>query len=670
MPGDAQAFHGGGDPFTSLRTQGSGSQFATAFKNFLSGSGSQGSAYGTLINGETANTKQGVRSMVYRARVGARFLPKLGLVAATRLTLAGTAGYLGWKVYQYFAGGATTVNDLWIDWGSLGADVLINPDATPSTFNGGTSWEWGAAWFQKKSGTTDCGVVSADCWVLMLSPALNGYPGGPGYPSCYTCGIYISNGAVLGTETTNGYVYDHDVFYNAGVPIPYSIQGSSSASPWGLSWMMDRTIENFGVRTYGGVATTKQTVTETIGSTTGTKSRIILPDFALGSSLGVTSQDGTALSSPDVTTEYNVPSNAGETSGDISAALDALDNPCGRALVRHVSQPERYAWPADCITSPQEPAPSNVELMAPSIDGESFSSYLQAIRADGYTGTATRVQLAEGDGAVVPDLGPGAVVSVTSGSNLWETINWPLPLPTVAPSAPITITINPGTFPAPTEVGGDPYTLPQPQLGETAEQYRQRLRDLGHLGVIAIDTLTAGEMPAEPPTFAAREPVRIRVGAPTRTTVDLTLPWPDAPPVVTPDEAITIEKTPEDWGTRTGGDIPPPGFDPGGYTCTCPPIDFGPLMDVGESAKFPFGAFAWIEDVFDGLNGETAPVWSLDASVIGMGTWTLDAGASSGNVSIVRSYTDPVLQFMVIVGSVWWLATSIIGFGRGGIDAD
>lgn len=668
-PSEARAWGNPSDPFTQLKTGTADSGLRAWFKGLLSGKGTAALEYGTLMGGESTATKVQADSALYRARVGARFLPRLGLVA-TRLSLIGTAGYIGWRVYQHYNGEDETI-DLFIDSDTLGADALLNPAAVWGANLESLTWDAAkgayAEW-RNHSGSDCAGTGASDCFILYLNPASwDSFFGGRGYKNQPFPSEVFRNTpdwdqcqAAFGYGMNNGYCAQYDYY-----PFRDGNWGSQ------LAYMIDRTVENLDDRIFGGYVVTHTQTTVDVGGTPIDFHQLKIPRTALGPSAGVTT--GT-MGTPDVTTDYNAPSDAGDAPSPSSPppGIDEFDTPCGRALIRHLRDPDNYVWPADCFSSPSEPLPLFVDLPAPYETGESFNAYRERLLEAGFSGTITRkVQTGE---ILYPSLPNGAVVKVVTGEELWETIDWPFPLPRIEGDTDLEVYVNPGTY-----VGGAPgsatsYPLPQPRPDETAGQYRQRLRDLGHMGSIVIEEAEPGDMPdpESPVKFNPNEPVEIRIGSPATTTVRLMDPWPrEAPPVIATDTPIIIIKAPPTTPTRTGTDEPPPGYvdDPegGGYTCTCPPIDFGPLTEVGTTSKFPFGVFSWVSGIFGGLEGAAAP--SMTASTP-IGPVAFDLAAADDNVAIVRTYTDPVFKFIIVLGSVWYLATGVIGLGKGGIEAD
>jgi len=98
-----------------------------------------------------------------------------------------------------------------------------------------------------------------------------------------------------------------------------------------------------------------------------------------------------------------------------------------------------------------------------------------------------------------------------------------------------------------------------------------------------------------------------------------------------------------------------------GPSCNCPSLDFTPLqVDVG--GKFPFGAFTWVKGLVDqfGTSSET-PSWTLTKpSGLGGGAMTVTAPAN-----VYRDISDAVMKFIVIVSSIWFAGTWIVGWNRG-----
>ncbi len=228
---DAEAFHAP-SPYQSLRTSGGSSQYAQGFRNVLRGTGTSSSGYGALLDGQPVATKNAGNSVLYRARVGARYLPRVGLVA-TRLSLLGTAGYIGWRVYQHFYGGSTETIDVWLDTDTLGKNSVLSAAAVPTTFSGENQYYyWELADWVKTTGSRCSPAGTTDCFTLVLRTvhAYQGYisplrirvqgnqswgdtlPNGTDtyldFDQCEAAGISYGANGCYGAYDTGSYHYD------------------------------------------------------------------------------------------------------------------------------------------------------------------------------------------------------------------------------------------------------------------------------------------------------------------------------------------------------------------------------------------------------------------------------------------------------------------------------
>lgn len=474
-PDEAHALSPGGtgSPWNSLSTGGSSSGYVGRLVNLLRGqSTTQGLQYGTLIGGESNTTKAGIKTMMFRGRVAGRFLPTLATVG-TRLTLIGTAGYIGWRVYQHFADGSTQTLDMWLDSNTLGADALANPAASPSSpaqyyAGGSTAWKWWPAnveWV-KIGDATACGAIGAGvttCWSLWIKPTYcwDGVTN-PLAASCSNTGrAWVSSQSGLGGTVNTMQYLDHDQCLTAYPTCGYGSGGTRSS--WVGAWLEWRTIENLEGREYGANTVTTRTGTTTVGAYAIDWKQILLPEEALGPSLGVLHQDGDTLTSPHETTDpYNVPTTAtSPTTQTIVDVLTPFDSPCGRALINHILEPTVYPWVPGCIeTAPTaEPDPATVTLPRP-MANETYPDYILRLQDRGWLGSATLVELDPYD----PEIGPEAVskLGVTGKPGTWRRALWPSTNPTIGYSVDLTIWHNPDTAPP---VNPDPTDEDTPEGG-------------------------------------------------------------------------------------------------------------------------------------------------------------------------------------------------------------
>jgi len=237
--------------------------------------------------------------------------------------------------------------------------------------------------------------------------------------------------------------------------------------------------------------------------------------------------------------------------------------------------------------------------------------------------------------------------------------------------------------------GGDTQTqtqaLPQPRFGETATQYRTRLRAAGFLG-----TITLTEEDPYVPEIQAQHITRIETET---QTVDLLDPWPNPPATINipgEDDEITVFYNPEDApeidpGDPGGnenpppGDAPPPGDSPIDVgSCSCPPPDFGPITDIDYGDHWPFVAFTEILSFLGGLDDTAnAPVFDFDFTSFSAGDFgPYDLGNYEVDLSILDSYMTTIrfiLGWVIWVGGLWWFASRWLGFhatGNVGAAAD
>lgn len=440
-PGEAQALDP--TPYESLRTSGTGSSWHTAFRALLDGrSGDAATRYGTLLSGETSTTRNGLRGMMWKARTGARFLPIL-----TRVSIPLTAAYLTYRIVQNFTSGSDPNYDLWLDSDSLGKDALASGAGDPFGFSGCCmgflNWH-SAQWEQTPN--SYCSVV--------------------GGPPCYHLELHTflqSGGNSTDVDTVGGIPQpDHDnltIDTVACAAAGFRVNGSDpcfgtksaffGTGEYWLGWIEWQTFGNMTqpTRLVGGVNPTLVTVPVTVGGSGGfgtatiNTRRVVLPgDFLPEPEL----VDGSG--SPTQTETYPVPTDAGATAGDTTAALDALDSICGRSLVNYLLDPATYPWPANCIASPPgaEPEPETFALPKPKVN-ETYADYLTRLADLGWIGAASLVELDPYD----PEVGPEAVsrVGVTGQPGVWRRALWPVNNPRVGIGVDITIWHNPDSAP-------------------------------------------------------------------------------------------------------------------------------------------------------------------------------------------------------------------------------
>lgn len=679
-PREAQAFGGGPDsPYSKLVNGSADSSLRSWFKNLLLGRGTPASQWGTLVGGESTASATGAGTAMTRAQIAARVLPKLVPVAG-RLTLAGTALYIGWRVSQHYAdGGASDEDfDFWLDADALGRDRLLNPLAAPGTYTDRLRW-FQADWAHATGSPCTAAGAGTDCYVLILVPALL-------FGASYK---FISN---IGADNATGLRARWPDYDQMDAANNWSPLGSWDSFPlnsdpdWGkqVAYLADRTLGALDGQTFMGRTLDVATLTGLYASGAIDGHAVAIPFDAMGdpSAVRLTQPAGTALpGSPSHSQTHTVPSDAADTSGDRTAVGETMeDDPCFQAAVNYLYAPENYEWPSDCWADPpsEAPGPLHVPLPAPYDSGESFAHYQSRLAAAGIDGAVVKhVET----GTLYPSLPNGAVVKVMSGEEEWETINWPSPLPQVVHDGELEVYVNPGTYTGATEQDTHAVPLPQPRPDETAAQYRQRLRDLGFIGTIIIETLEPEEVPGDPTRWNPSQPVEIVIGdplsgTPTRTiTVDD--PWPDPPPVGRTDDPVRITQTPPDLPTRTAE--PPPGVG-NPQTPACDPWltatpDFGPLLGLDFGDSFPFAVFGWVAGFLAQFDvTPVAPSWHFDlvipATAVGgpwdVGDFDVDLDWASDYMATVRT----MLAFVLWAGAAWFFATGLLGIRAPGNPAE
>lgn len=464
-PREARAYEGP-SPYQSLRTSGTSSSFFGKFRNFLrGGTTSQALAYGTLIGGESSTTRNGLNTQLYQARVGSRLLPRLITVGA-RVSIPITAAYFGWRVYQHFSNGDEATIDLWIDSDALGQDALLNPAAVPT----GTPWateapgrfKWQGAGWELESGSGSCGAVgSGDCWVVELYPcvywdASAATCGTTGTPEAYLTGPNGSPGFSTYAPSSRAHRRAFDVDDCAGIVDCYtgSGNGNTQARRNTMQYMITRTQENLAGREFGGYTLTDVELSHTVGGFTVGSHRLVLHYEGLDQN--VTLNGSGTLTTPDEDTDYNVPSTAGQTNPDVTAALDAFDTPCGQTLINHLLLPDVYPWIDGCIeeapSEPAEPLPDTetVPLLKPRLN-ETYTDYLERLALAGWIGSATTTE----ETTDSPEVGPEAVtrVKLDAGTRTYYTATWPGTPPRIALDADLDLWHNSADAPIVSDPG-------------------------------------------------------------------------------------------------------------------------------------------------------------------------------------------------------------------------
>jgi hypothetical protein len=154
------------------------------------------------------------------------------------------------------------------------------------------------------------------------------------------------------------------------------------------------------------------------------------------------------------------------TNAELDAALAELGATDG--VDRTVSDPPAEAA-VDAINQELDPGYSpDVFVILQPLPNETYSAYLTRLQADGFVGTATMTQLATNLNGYGPLAVARIVVPATGGTTTTlDPLAWPATVPTVQPTAAITIRYNSSTAPeAPTGTpasgaGATPVTVPE-----------------------------------------------------------------------------------------------------------------------------------------------------------------------------------------------------------------
>lgn len=221
----------------------------------------------------------------------------------------------------------------------------------------------------------------------------------------------------------------------------------------------------------------------------------------------------------------------------------------------------------------------------------------------------------------------------------------------VAPAAP----------PATTAATFHSFVLPQPETGESYQDYLDRLRALGWVGSAAV-TAETNDVPGAGPLGITR----VQVGAGTVVELWTPLPWdgvsaeptavawPDNPPLVeTADEGITL---------RVNSAAAPPLPGRGG-------LDFTPITGVDFGCKFPYGFICYAQQVTAWFDvAPSAPVFDMK-----IGNPDLNGGGFLAqhyrvDLSVMDDWMATwrtILSVVIWVGAVYVLATRLLGLQLG-----
>lgn len=441
--------------------------------------------YGGMPPGEFGELTEGQKrnwlKRVMRGRLGARLLPLAPGIG--RLVLVGsgvgTAGLVGYTVYQLFSDGSRQTIDLWLDHRLLGKNALYNPKALPDQAYGlDAKYSWQHVEWQFRTGV-----------------GLNGCPASLGFEPCGRLALrmqmtpYVSSWA----DEWPQYVYN-----DVGVG-----QVESGRVTWWQTPDLDECItlnncvhlrsgrhavkpENYRLHMQYGITKTIDAVTDgrDIGGgpvervQTVAAGKVDNNNYDVGPLYGayitadqflemmgptaeqVSAGRASTIAATDNRVDYTVPADQG-TPADQMAAADEFADECGQAYLNHSIQPLSYPdFDKTCIAN--EPVPDTetetevMELLQPEA-GETYDDYLARLQAEGYVGTATRVDLTEETGD--PRMGPEGVVRLRVQTSqgvqrTFQPLAWPSTSPTIRNDADITLHVNPDTYAPTTGAGG------------------------------------------------------------------------------------------------------------------------------------------------------------------------------------------------------------------------
>lgn len=274
------------------------------------------------------------------------------------------------------------------------------------------------------------------------------------------------------------------------------------------------------------------------------------------------------------------------TSGTVSIPALNSASTATKNLVRSAVDPREYVAPTiSGGTFTDSGGRNTATYPMPSCAGQTLAG-CEAWVTSGAVGARLAVPdftvVTLGGGAVVPQYGPGAVVTTSPGA--WAT---------VSADTDVTVYVNPDPL---------PLIVLAPKPWETGSQYAARMAAVGiKVALQVASVVDAGSGPQEvldPSTWPGSRP-----GDPVTTTTTVTVmvnpitaPVPDGDPNPAP-------------GTSTDG---------GGGTSTPPDVGTGTPLHLppitSPCGKFPFGIFCWITAQFDAIN-EALPVpWHLEVA--------------------------------------------------------
>ncbi len=449
-----------------------------------------------VLDGLGAADRGRIASALYRARMAARVVPGFSAAGLARIGLVGLGAYVGWRVYQHYSGGSTAQVDMWLDSDSLGKNALFNPCAVPfggnkspcilgwsrtgadrscdsesSAFNSGYSCESGAAWvYSTVSGSTtneSCYPASAPCWVLHLSPVAinadtwNGTLAHTDYFANFWSGDY-------GWKASSAH-WDYDslaAYGDSGLDCQYGNQSQAGYDwvwPRQLGYTVAKTMDNMESRWPG-----RRYVVSTNcggGRPDSHQDRMILQPSDLDDAVSLKSD--AALVTPDVTSDYTVPSpytssptSPGSSSDKSNSVAVLEEDECVTAYVNAVVSPSTYYFDgcADygSIVGAGEGEP--IALPQPELN-ETYPAYRARLRAAGFLGSIYQRVWSEAD--AVTELQAGAVTQVEDGAPwrtgvaVYEVLDWPATDPLLDPAVSLTVRTNPLESDPTTGTGSD-----------------------------------------------------------------------------------------------------------------------------------------------------------------------------------------------------------------------
>jgi hypothetical protein len=205
-----------------------------------------------------------------------------------------------------------------------------------------------------------------------------------------------------------------------------------------------------------------------------------------------------------------------------------------------------------------------------------------------------------------------------------------------------------------------PIELPQRLSGnEVATDYATRLATSGYTGTVTYVVLDPSAIDPNAGPDAVTFPI-------SDITTGETLQPGDR---IEPGDNITIYKNP---------DTVPPVISDGGFTCSCPPIDFSPLQSIGLGSKFPFGIFTYAAGIIGDFNvSPQAPDFNLTAQATGVNGHNLsapydvnlgDTGTNriGNSLNTYMGYWRDLLSFCMWVGAIFFVGRKLLGYEGGG----